>query len=597
MKSLRLGLQLSKEQPSFNYKPLIDYRNSTSVDENGNRVLRNLGKLHEDVFPYSRQGVYFNGEDHSISLPENITRTDEFTMIATNDYSGRYNALTYNVFVSGTLVGLYAYDEDGNSKYLTHTLPTTGTVAITYKNLTISIYLNGKLEKVIDGFSSLNIYGGRGIGERYGYYTSGIVGNYIYINKALTSREIEYHAKYQERFLYTERVVDANGSKNFVLHSEILSGDTLDCVKMYLPMCEKDRFIRDMKNYNEVILIEENFNENIDGWSDYNDNSETTFENGRLRLTKIEDTDASIYAIKKFDVEEGKYYKITVNVYGSNSFYSGARIYSDDYTYLDRSYAKAVSTGKELSVIVKAIDNSLRVYLLGDIQLSVNEYIEYDDVIIEEVDGIYEIINFTTTCRSYADRLINGFQTIFCKRDYLGVPIQYNFNTCTIENDYGPLVSDLTDRQINEINNGVWQLEFIVKRESTGITGYLLDSYDYNNSTGFRIIIEKSWNISQTSFYIYNGDGYTYQTIDISDGNPHHIYFCMRGEKHEIFVDGVSDGQGEKDGLFAPSGLKFFNPGRYLFCGELRRGITFTTKEQNPLELYNEAVRKGLLDD
>ncbi|NPA69340.1 MAG: hypothetical protein GXO26_00890, partial [Crenarchaeota archaeon] len=112
----------------FSYKgelPILDYAWSTSINEEGTRMLDNKASSTEYQGQlYFGRGLKLNGVDQNVTL-QTAERVGEFTMIATNATNARYNALSYNVFVYGRTVAFYETLADGSNVYYTHPLEST----------------------------------------------------------------------------------------------------------------------------------------------------------------------------------------------------------------------------------------------------------------------------------------------------------------------------------------------------------------------------------------------------------------------------------------------------------------------------------------
>ena len=599
MKSLRLGLQLSKEQPSFNYKPLINYRFNNILYSDRSVVDGGVLPRYNATLQFGR-GISFNGEDQRIVLPVSSSgdRKKDSTFLVSNNHTVTCSTLQ-NIWVTPEAVWYYYYAEK-KARYDKVKIGSNTSVAIVTKNnKTIEIYKDGQLFYSKTHEYGLHLSVNPTIGSRGGSaYHSGRLSEYITITKAITPAEIDYFHKHPERFLYTEVTTEGDGNKTYKLGSKILSQDTLDNVYNFLPLCELDEYVRDMAGYSEDIAVQETFDNNIDVWEDYSDASDSTFQDGRLRLTRVDDDDKSIYSIKNFNVEEGCYYKITATAYGNEAYSSGVRIYSDNATFLNRTFRKANDKGQTESVVVKAIDSGLWLYLLGDSNLPVDEYMEYDNIIIEKISSAYEIENFTNSVRDEADHSSTGLQTCFWKRDLLGVPQYAKFDR--IFEDNQPLFSsDITDTEL--YNLGSWELEIVMKKAALpkyNTTGYLLSSY--HNNKGMMFIIDKSWDPNASAFYFY-GDrddrkAVASPTVHLNDSITHHVVVRVENNKDvTIFIDGKRTVSGDITD-WVPSDIPIFRNSMPTPLIELRMLKIHQTLLE-PTDLYSEAKRKGFLND
>jgi len=402
--------------------PLLEYKFPVTITKPDGVELIDYGKGHSNGKLYFGRGLKLNGVDQSVTL-QTAERVGEFTMIATNDTNARYNALSYNVFVYGSTVAFYETLADGSNVYYTHSLESTGTIAVTYKNKTISIYLNGKLEKIFDNLYSLNIYGDRKIGERYGAFTDGVVSNYTYINKALTPDQIAYQYSHPEKFLYTIAEIQEDGSKTYSLHSEILTQEEIDSVVAYLPMCEKDGYVRDMVGYSEVRVSGEvdNAPTNEDEETTYSKDSDdgyslavTTVGSNNVRpylAHSFTSNSSSTVTIVEFDVVVNSGTPILFKMYNGT--------YSDVFNEELKTghYKFNIGVGDDsYGYVVQYFDGT------KEFDITVTNFRVYSTT------ANTAITNFTNSCRGEALQLTYGLQTCFLQRDSLGVPSGSSFD-------------------------------------------------------------------------------------------------------------------------------------------------------------------------
>lgn len=196
---------------------------------------------------------------------------------------------------------------------------------------------------------------------------TGIYQNIIWLNTDLTQAEKNAYINSPETFLYKDKF------------GNIKSDFGLDVAKVdfYLPLCEKDDYVRDLIEYSENIVLEDDNTVN-------------------LPLAN------NIYIYDNIITTHNQYYLISLdNLDNQVGVKCGSGSYFNTVNGSVIVYADNINEDR---VIVRAISDNTN----------------YDGVTVKQLSGIYPINNYTTAVRTEAQALSYGLQTAKIKRDTLG---------------------------------------------------------------------------------------------------------------------------------------------------------------------------------
>jgi hypothetical protein len=235
-----------------------------------------------------------------------------------------------------------------------------------------------------------------------------------------------------------------------------------------------------------------------------------------------------------------------------------------------------VSTSNQPNVVI-ARDNG---------SVDTNAVISSFEII--ELTGTYQITNFTDAVRDDAINLNTGLQTCFWKRDTLGVPTGSSFNKLECDG-VGYAGTSIT------LPDNYYMIEFIAK---------------VNNTSNYQKLCTFTEGVGITNYI--NGAFYIYPRYDDGDYNCNIHIPSTEGETgHYIFEilekDNVVTANGYKNGIlygtrtyeYTSKTIATIYKMFYEYYGrdddtEIRL-FKIHTELQDPLELYNKAVNKGLL--
>ena len=327
---------------------------------------------------YFGQGVKFNGVDQNISgIPSTLVNGDSFSILATFAYSGNTSQCIVGNFWTQNSIGVHSNGHirvhintssqpSSGIRIISSTLAVTGQVymvgAVVDSGNYVKVYINGILDtafNLVEADVTTHLADSWEIGS--GGNATGkcnYAGKDIYIFKdVLTPTQIKYQYEYPETFLYRE---------DGVLKSKILTQVEIDNVVAYLPMCEKDNYVRDLVSYSE--------GEELSNTMSTNNSSSTN----------------------------GVYIEGNSSIYPLNTLLLLKNTTTNEH----------IGTG---TIIENSGGNFIRVSF--SYNRIINNYYS-----ITELSGTYPISNYTTSCRDNAKNLSTGLQTSKWKRDSLGVP-------------------------------------------------------------------------------------------------------------------------------------------------------------------------------
>jgi len=526
------------------YRPLIQYDWSTTSGT-GSRQLIDRGTTPKyDAGMYFGRGAKFNGVDQDITLTS-VDAKDTYTMfIGRNDNTSTACSLDNNVWLADTRVA--SYDSLGA---LVYTGIPLGELCIVCTPSKLDIYINGIFnQEVIPASGAWHQGANPTIGRRIDTYGAGIVNNYIFIEVNLTPQQIEYQYKYPEKFLYRE---------DNVLKSYILNQSEIDNVVAYLPMCETDGYVRDLANYSEgVDILSQTF-------IPYGNNTVADNGDGTHSITIVDDGRGA-YMIGSYDID---IYKTSIHTLQ----YTGSNLSSISmYLYASKNYEifNPIEEGKEtlLNITQSSAGN---IYFSDNIQVGETLTI---GLYTQKLSATYPIQNYTNAVRDDAIQLTKGLQTSSWKRDSLGVPYGGSFDRLECDG-----VGKFNSGWLIEANK-TWQIETIVYADSSTLNeNYFIVYPLYLRVKGNAIYTRMDNHNNNTTV----NNGYSHVVMTYNGGTDRLLVNTINGiSKIGAIVNKIDD-----------YGVLELLP---LTTLPLRL-FKIHTEPQDPLDLYNQAVKKGLL--
>jgi len=407
------------------------------------------------------------------------------------------------------------------------------------------------------------------------FTAEGVYQNAISTSKQFTVGQIEYLKSHPEKFLYSLAETQTDGSKTYSLHSEILTQEEIDSVVAYLPMCEADGYVRDMVMYSEILDFNEEFTGTLGNFYSVSGGVLENLDGDKLKVTSDGSSDFSRAVVDLVGYEIGDKILVSfdvVSITGSVRFHD----YSNNKSYTD---LLAQSTYKVV-ITLGDFDTNLG---FGGYSDSEFELI-IDNVKVSKLTSTNQITNFTNSCRDEALHLTYGLQTCFLQRDSLGVPSGSSFDRLQCDG-----VGYVDSGWIPKIGE-YFILEAIVYQKN--------DTHFELNGNSFT---------KGVYFGTHATDNVIYMRLFDTDGNFtttyegfHHICIENLPSSGEVafYINGNMKSKVSRVGSTETAGSVFLG-NVYGFSYPYRQLIELFkvhTTPQNPVELYNEAVRKGLLD-
>ena len=585
--------------------PLLDYKWSVTLNKPDGREFLDYGKGHSNGKLYFGRGVKFNGTDQNVSLSSSgLVDGGNWSMcgqISTNNIDTTTRQLLADTYYESNSISIvkgkllvwvrgnnenlhFTYDVNIEAGRLYH-------VCVTVENnKEVRVYFQGELLAVEDfsGYSTTNL--NRPL--RIGYNLDGISSNILLSKGVLTPEQIEYQYNRPEKFLYSVSTTQSDGSKTYSLQSEVLTQDELDSVVAYLPMCETDKYVRNMVGYSEGVDLLPNgdFNSGLDGYSMDDDGTielvdyegETNVlkcyfpaDNDRCRWN-ITLPDNGFYLLEtKFYVEAG-----TLRFDASDSKLIGNEV--TDFIVSD-----ATSGWVAVTTVLNCLDasNPIEVwYRTRDAETTY--YIAYSK--LRKLTSTHQIENFTNSVRDEAMNLTYGLQTCFLKRDELGVPYNSSFDRLNCDGvgyvDTGYYVNYTEAKQIE-----------LVVSERYSAFGVATYGAIIGNSENYTSLYCR-FNSGTTHNIGINCNSYGYTSFSITQ--IAHIVIDIKTDGYEVFHNGIGQGFKNNEGGTTSGGPLILGKISTTAQGLAGNSKLFKvhTTPQDPMQLYNEAVRKGLLD-
>jgi len=567
-------------------KPTIGYNWSTCNKDN-KRTLVDIGTLpRKDAELYFGRGIKFNGVDQKINIQFPIT-TFPFTFIETG-VSGQFWNIKMWRNSSGS-ISWYDIDNNYKASSIMNDYKDDPIAVVVHADNRIDLYGRGEYITSIENV--ITEYYINRIGQNTGGYIEGIARNMILIDYELTLAQIRYQYLHPEKFLYRE---------DGVLKSKILTQSEIDKVKMYLPMCENSGYVCDLVNYTSGTL-----NQNVEyvymsGAGDEPNTMEKVSDYKAKYHLEVETNHSYVPQVFLHieEQDETDLYEITINLNVINGVV---------YCYPD-----VTSNSIPIELIGEHNVGLYEWTFIGNFKNSNNriglnfngvDYHESDFTIelgCKKLTGVSQIENFTHSLRDKAKQLTTGLQTCFWKRDVLGVPYANSFNALVCANETTPFIIPITDAELLS-NNGVC-IELVFKKTYSKNNCYLFNSVTSDSDgkhAGIFIMLEKTWNKTQFTLYAYDTDGgIHYVSADIHDTDLHHVVFNIKPTELNLFLDGVHKSTATiNDNSVAPSGKPIMgNINLSTIKGTLNI-LKFHVVSKDPLKLYDDAVKKGLLNE
>ena len=476
---------LFRFKPSTNnYNPYINYSWSQTLTVDGNKQIKDTGTAGLNLQLYYGQGVKFNGVNQGIAdinlTGFNGNYTILIDLLDVSENTKQYLLLLGDNIIWKTGSLLRFYDGSKDIELGSYPAGKIGKVAITRNGLNYSVYIDGILKATNSGGSILDspkLSIGADIATAF---SNSILGNVVISKDVLTQEQIQHYSNNPETFIYRE-------------NNELKSDCGLDISKIvaWFPMCEKDGYIRDEKNY----TVGTNF-EGISMASATGGSGNTKSGNiNKFTFNNITSTGATYLPNVKFtpNVFDTSLYFVEIEVKCLTGTMYVARIESIPTLHIN----KVLNAGQSetFTHICKFANISGQ---KGSIIINGVSHPTFSaEVIIKSVskitNGIYPILNYTTTARTLAQRLSYGLQTCFLNRDVNGRYL--SISRKEIQNDS----IGYADTKWIPKENEDWSIEVICKHDNTtlstatifgtdgiGVNDKVRASIFYNSTTSSR---------------------------------------------------------------------------------------------------------------
>ncbi len=312
--------------------------------------------------------------------------------------------------------------------------------------------------------------------------------NYIFYDGTFTDNEKIYLEKYPETFLYYD-----NG--------EIKTQSTIDVSKVisWLPLNEFDEYVRDYVKLSETpvdLIVNGDFSNGTTGWDvDLLSGSyqTTTDIDGKTWLRVVNDADADNPNFSQtITVEQNKYYKFSFDVKLISSWFyevviiddygSTVKIYSGYKS--DQNFIYYSNSSTSITIIINLVQTG-----------NTSDTIDFANFSCLGIGGLYQIINFTSSCRTDANYLSYGLQNIFYGRDSNGVINSYDESK--IYGNKGVLIRTYWILDITKS----FSIEYIYTKNKGIVNGYELFGNHYSEGL---MLGEYKWSLYIPYGRIYN---------------------------------------------------------------------------------------------
>ncbi len=372
------------------YKPYINYSWSQPLTVGGNQQIKDIGTAGLNLQQFFGQGVSFNGIDQNIVLETTAPAvTSPIWTICFNVNTESNNKYIVRL-IGGVLKvlwfngGLTYYNGSANIKLDTTNSNRAGSYVVKSDGSDIYTYLNNVLISTISQAVEQLRFGL--IRDLAGYNGSnlylGILKDVYLFKKSLSETEINNYFNQPNQF-FMDSLEDNS------------------CI-LAMPMCEKDNYVRNYKSYSYSSFLINNIG----------------LKSSTHSGTRIAQLDAGLL------VQAGKTYLIKYSFIG-NANITNFKAYIPPTANGGRSVVVEIPvTNTNNGVIVTipttyttAADGFYCWLVVNGTSISVN----FDEASIREINGIYPITNYLTTCRTNAQRLPYGLQTSGFKRDSNGL--------------------------------------------------------------------------------------------------------------------------------------------------------------------------------
>ncbi len=588
----------------YNKLPLIGYQMKPYTKPDG-VYLPNRGKGNFDAKIYSGRGIKFNGVDQAVVTdiyPKVEWSKQTISCEIKEALEGRYEIIAGCAYSPSAPVGSLCITEfslnDGtydtysiNIHYeyngvdygialaLASGFQGTVTGSLDFTTGEMKGYIDGKLIKsqIFEDLVGKTTYSfsypfavgaGTTASEAARGYLNKSVSNMLFLTDILSDSEVQYLHTNPERFLYRE---------DSVLKSKILPQNKIDAIEFYAPMCETDSYIRDYSKYSEInvagtVATGEGTGDEV---STLTKVSDTAFD---LVITTAGTSTSSPYVENSFITSaSSNYYKVSFNVTVNSgvcvlhSLYNGSSLVVNK-TLENEHYEVVLNKGDDTYQYTTLYFDGSQLF---DISIT--------DFKVEVLDGIYPIVNYTTDQNVL--KLSTGLQTCFWERDILGVP-----NRLVEKGIIGDPLKGSASTSSYALNltedftiEAVWYCP-------TTEHNYQI----FGNSWDTGLLIGNHKNIGYLYFRLFSVEyypqGYEGQFVHIV------ITFSAATKTVSFYVNGVLGYSADStitEATTTPIELRNYGLS-YTADNDLRLFNIHTTP-QDPLELYNNAVRKGLL--
>ena len=389
------------------YNPYINYSWSQTLTVGGNQQIKDTGTAGLNLKQFFGQGCWFNGVDNYLNNvgQTGIRNNTGSFMLSVSNITSNPDLKVFGGSSSprswiGHRNGYLCVGIGDLSSIVVCPLESVMQVVLNYDNFNYEVYVNNQLKKT--GTYTVAITENRPIeigGQSSSFYVSAVIKDVYMFNRPLTQAEIDKYNNQPNQF-FIDSLEDSS------------------CI-LAMPMCEKDGFVRNYKSYTV------NSNNLVGAYltTDYNSPptptvGTTTISNGVITQTVTSIGTSVTYPRLDFASVSPR---LASKVYLYEFEYevlSGTCVLSGFYNGIIFGGRTLSGRGKAIIIAKGTLDRtSNNIYLNGMNLFSVKIW----DFNVKEISGAYPINNYTSTCRTNAQRLTYGLQTSGFKKDSLGM--------------------------------------------------------------------------------------------------------------------------------------------------------------------------------
>lgn len=500
------------------YKPYIDYKWSDTITINNSREIKNSGSFNQDLQLFYGQGVKFNGVDEGIleTQIEERGNIGSICIIVSNIsvsrnryiYASSSTTERFYLRVNSTNhieIGMGNNFLNSQISLLDSPIP----LVITWNNGFYTMYYNGlRFDGTYAGVVDVsNLTIGRSNIFTISYF-NGILSNIFLTSEMLSETQRSVYINKPEDFIYRE-------------DNTLKSNCGLDISKViaWFPMCEKDNYIRDEKNYLEKEKTVDIHNTSFTSASPYNRIAQ---QNIGLMLEANKTYEIVYDFLPNANFVEFKLY-IPPTSNGGTTVVVAIPVSSFPGRYILR----VPSTYSQTNGITSC-------YMWIEVNGNETTHL-FKEISLKEITGIYPINNYTAGSRLNARRLTSGLQTCFLNRDSLGRYLSINKDGLV-----GDGVGYASTRYISPLNIVPETIEAIIVKPKTIQTSF--NKYVCGGGGSSDMVIEISANTNINGYIRMRKVGRPFQAQHWLPTDVMYIAVVCDGINSMVYINGVLSG-------------------------------------------------------